>query len=152
MSDSIIAPAIPAAPEGAAPTSGDGAAGNQSDGNWAGVNDASAVASPDPSMVMPEAQASPVPGFSVRPSATAAAATIPAFAPADVAVAKSAPAPTGMDLNRPEFYLNRELTWLAFNWRVLAEAEDRRNPLLERLKFLAITASNLDEFFMQRIG
>ncbi len=52
----------------------------------------------------------------------------------------------------PELYLNRELTWLNFNRRVLAEAEDERNPLLERLKFLAITASNLDEFFMKRIG
>src|SRR5216683_2456534 len=55
-------------------------------------------------------------------------------------------------LSSPELYLNRELTWLAFNCRVLAEAEDERNPLLERLKFLAITASNLDEFFMKRIG
>jgi polyphosphate kinase len=52
----------------------------------------------------------------------------------------------------PELYLNRELTWLSFNRRVLAEAEDERNPLLERLKFLAITASNLDEFFIKRIG
>ncbi len=56
------------------------------------------------------------------------------------------------DLYRPELFLNRELTWLAFNRRVLAEAEDERNPLLERFKFLAITASNLDEFFMKRIG
>src|SRR6266852_2012149 len=55
-------------------------------------------------------------------------------------------------LSSPALYLNRELTWLAFNRRVLAEAEDERNPLLERLKFLAITASNLDEFFMKRIG
>ncbi len=61
-------------------------------------------------------------------------------------------APDFTDLSRPELYLNRELTWLAFNWRVLAEAADRRNPLLERVKFLAITASNLDEFFMKRIG
>ena len=56
------------------------------------------------------------------------------------------------DLSSSELYLNRELTWLNFNRRVLAEAEDERNPLLERLKFLAISASNLDEFFMKRIG
>jgi polyphosphate kinase len=55
-------------------------------------------------------------------------------------------------LQSPELYLNRELTWLSFNRRVMAEAEDERNPLLERLKFLAITASNLDEFFIKRIG
>jgi polyphosphate kinase len=60
-------------------------------------------------------------------------------------------APT-FDLNDPALYLNRELTWLAFNRRVLHEAEDVRNPLLERLKFLAIASSNLDEFFMKRIG
>jgi polyphosphate kinase len=56
------------------------------------------------------------------------------------------------DLDSPSLYLNRELTWLAFNGRVLAEAEFERNPLLERVKFLAITGSNLDEFFMKRIG
>ncbi len=55
-------------------------------------------------------------------------------------------------LRAPELYLNRELTWLEFNRRVLHEAQDSRNPLLERIKFLAITASNLDEFFMKRIG
>ncbi len=55
-------------------------------------------------------------------------------------------------LDAPEIYLNRELTWLAFNQRVLNEAEDERTPLLERLKFIAIVASNLDEFFMKRIG
>jgi polyphosphate kinase len=56
------------------------------------------------------------------------------------------------DLNDPRLYLNRELTWLEFNRRVLAEAENEQNPLLERIKFLAITGSNLDEFFMKRIG
>jgi polyphosphate kinase len=55
-------------------------------------------------------------------------------------------------LNSPEFYLNRSLSWLAFNGRVLEEAEDESNPLLERVKFLAITASNLDEFFEIRIA
>src|SRR6476660_8191327 len=56
------------------------------------------------------------------------------------------------DLSSPELYLNRELTWLTFNRRVIAEAENDRNPLLERIKFLAITGSNIDEFFMKRIG
>ena len=56
------------------------------------------------------------------------------------------------DLESPEWYLNRELTWLEFNKRVLHEAEDARTPLLERVKFLAIVSSNLDEFFMKRIG
>jgi polyphosphate kinase len=56
------------------------------------------------------------------------------------------------DLDAHELYLNRELTWLAFNSRVLHEGEDPRTPLLERVKFLAIVSSNLDEFFMKRIG
>ena len=61
------------------------------------------------------------------------------------------PAPPA-ELTDPSLYLNRELTWLAFNERVLAEGEDDRTPLLERVKFVAIVASNLDEFFMKRIG
>lgn len=56
------------------------------------------------------------------------------------------------NLDSPELYLNRELTWLEFNRRVLHEAKDERNPLLERLFFLAVVGSNLDEFFMKRIG
>jgi len=56
------------------------------------------------------------------------------------------------DLDDPRLYLNRESTWLSFNARVLNESRDNRNPLLERLKFLAIVGSNIDEFFMKRIG
>lgn len=58
--------------------------------------------------------------------------------------------PADIDLSDPALYFNRELSWLRFNERVLEEAEDADNPLLERLKFLAIFSSNLDEFIMIR--
>jgi len=63
------------------------------------------------------------------------------------------PNPDGaFDLWTSDCYLNREITWLNFNYRVLHEAQDSRTPLLERVKFLSIVGSNLDEFFMKRIG
>lgn len=80
-----------------------------------------------------------------RPSRAAVQDPAPAETP-------TPPAQPEIDLRDPALYLNRELTWLEFNRRVLNEAEDERTPLLERVKFLAIVSSNLDEFFMKRIG
>lgn len=94
-------------------------------------------------------------------AATAAAHAAAAHAAAEHAaqqasqaaeMAARSEAETGKNLKAPELYLNRELTWLEFNKRVLHEAEDDRTPLLERVKFLAIVSGNLDEFFMKRIG
>ncbi|MFL5303994.1 MAG: RNA degradosome polyphosphate kinase, partial [Polyangia bacterium] len=72
-----------------------------------------------------------------RPEPAAATGTAPSAAP---------------DLTNPALYINRETSWLAFNERVLDQARDTRWPLLERLKFLAIYSSNLDEFFMIRVS
>ena len=57
-----------------------------------------------------------------------------------------------MDFTKPEYYRNREDSWISFNERVLSEARDKSIPLFERLKFLSITASNFDEFFMIRVA
>lgn len=69
-----------------------------------------------------------------------------------MAISESDITTTGEARFQPEHFINRELSWLEFNARVLEEAEDPTNPLLERVKFLAIFSSNLDEFFMVRVA
>ena len=60
--------------------------------------------------------------------------------------------PSSKEFDRPDLYINRELSWIEFNRRVFEEAKDSRHPLLERVKFLSIFDSNLDEFIMIRLA
>jgi len=97
----------------------------------------------------PEADATPAAAPPAAPAATPAA-TRPATPPATPPTATAPTAAPVPSLDAPELYFNRELSWLDFNERVLEEAQDEAAPLLERLKFLAIFGSNLDEFIMIR--
>ena len=97
---------------------------------------------PDPPPAAPEADttdAAPAPG-EPRPDQELALAVEPV------------PVPDGAPLDDPSLFFNRELSWIDFNWRVFFQALDERTPLLERVRFVAITANNLDEFYRKRIG
>ncbi len=83
-----------------------------------------------------------------RPSLRTIPVELPGRTPPAPGVGEIAPS----DLGAPELYLNRELTYLNFCWRVMQESDDARIPMLERVKFIAIVSSNVDEFFQKRIG
>ncbi|HEX2076870.1 MAG TPA: polyphosphate kinase 1 [Longimicrobium sp.] len=93
----------------------------------------------------------PAPAIAPRPR-PAGIRAVAAITPRIPQAVKPQPVPPDAPLDHPSLYFNRELGLLDFNWRVLAQARDYRVPLLERVRFLAITSSNLDEFFQRRVG
>lgn len=96
------------------------------------------------------------PGESTAPDATRTGGADVDWQPAPgfalPTAVKARPLPEQPALDDPTLYFNQELSWLDFNWRVLWLALDKRTPLLERVRFAAITASNLDEFYQKRVG
>jgi polyphosphate kinase len=120
----------PDAPEAAPQTSGSPEGGEE-------------LQAAEPSPAEPEETPSDEPSWTLDPTTRTPGEGTPA----------GAPEPSGrFDLSAPEHFLNRELTWLVFNFRVLHEAEDDRVPPLERVRFVSIVGSNFDEFVMKRIG
>jgi polyphosphate kinase len=99
---------------------------------------------PDPPPETPEAEAAGPDGPALPADPTLDQELPLAVEPAEV--------PDGAPLDHPSLYFNRELSWIDFNWRVFFQALDPRTPLLERVRFVAITANNLDEFYRKRIG
>src|SRR5882672_184807 len=113
--------------------------------------------SSEPTLPFPAVSATSGASVGAGSSGASVGATIPAATPSGPAPLSPAPSspqavPAVPALDAPSLYVNRELSWLEFNARVLAEAEDPGVPLYERIKFLSIVTANLDEFFMVRVA
>ncbi len=111
----------------------------------------STAAEPSPQATTDPQPKAPVGKFAATPKPRRSTARRPVKAIQTQAAAGAEPAST-VDPTSPDWYLNRELTWLSFVARILQKAQDEQTPLLERVKFLAIVGANLDQFFMKRIG